>query len=143
MLAEANVELRAIELKDTFLPEVLPVLRDLYMEEKNWEPLLGVVKALTMQRPKEHRWWIDWAYALRELNQVEEAKAVLLKAERTHGFVCAILHYNLASYCCLLGEQVEAKERLSRACMMDPSWKQAALGDEDLKTLWDDIASMK
>jgi hypothetical protein len=42
-----------------------------------------------------------------------------------------------------LGDQVAAKEWLSRACKMDAHRKEVALDDEDLKAMWDVIASMK
>lgn len=82
-------------------------------------------------------------FALRELQRVEEAKAVLLEAEPIHGKKCALLHYNLACYACLLGDHVEAKKRLRVACKMDKQWKRAALDDDDLKAMWEDIAAMK
>jgi tetratricopeptide (TPR) repeat protein len=143
MLAEASDELEAIEGEDRLSPEVLFVRSDLYMKAKQWDLLLAVSRELARKNPKHHEGWIGWAYALRELNRIEEAKAVLLEAESIHGKKCALLHYNLACYCCLLGDQVAAKEWLSRASKMDAHLKVAALDDEDLKAMWDDIAAMK
>ena len=47
-----------------------------------------------------------------------------------------MLHYNLACYECLLGNHLEARKRLARACKMDPSWNDAAKDDPDLKDLF-------
>jgi hypothetical protein len=43
----------------------------------------------------------------------------------------------------LLGDQESAKEYLRRACKMHKSWKEAALEDDDLAALWDQIGAMK
>ena len=143
MLNEASDELEAIEGEDRLSPEVMSVRRDLYMEAKQWDLLLAVSRELARQRPKLDKGWIGWAFALRELQRVEEAKAVLLEAEPIHGKKSALLHYNLACYACLLGDHVEAKKRLRVACKMDKRWKSAALDDEDLKAMWDEIAAIK
>lgn len=82
-------------------------------------------------------------YALRALEQVEAAKGGLLAAEVQHGKKSALLHYDLACYFCLLGDQAEARRRLRIACKMDKLWKKTALENPDLKTMWDDIAAMK
>jgi hypothetical protein len=50
---------------------------------------------------------------------------------------CAVLHYNMACYECLLGDIPEARRRLSVACKMGKEWKTGALTDPDLKTMWD------
>jgi hypothetical protein len=143
MLTDASDELEAIEGGDRLLPEVMAVRSDLYMEARQWDLLLAVSRELARLRPKLDKGWIGWAFALRELNRIGEARAVLLEAEPIHGRKCALLHYNLACYYCLLGDQAEAKKRLRVACRMDRHWKEAALDDQDLKALWDDIAGMK
>lgn len=143
MLNEASDELEAIEGEDRLSPEVMALRCDLYMAAKQWDLLVAVSHELTRQRPELPKGWIYWAYALRELNRVPVAKWVLLEAERIHGKKCGLVNYNLACYCCLLGEHAAAREWLSRACKMDAHWKKAALDDEDLKAMWDDIASMK
>ena len=81
--------------------------------------------------------WIGWAYALRELNRVEEARAVLLDAEKYHGTNSAVLHYNLACYDALLGALKNARARLEKACRMDAQFKITAREDPDLVALWE------
>jgi Flp pilus assembly protein TadD len=137
MLNEASDELESIEGEDRLSAEVMDVRCDLYMEAKDWELLVAVARELARQRPREEKGWINWAYALREQNQVAEAKVVLLEAEPIHGKKCAVLHYNLACYHSLLGELEDAKKRLRRACKMGKAWKEAALDDPDLKALWE------
>jgi len=143
MRTEASDELDAIAAEDRLLPSVLSVRSNLYMEAKQWDLLLAVSRELARQVATIDPGWIGWAYALRELNRVEEAKAVLLEAERIHGKRTATLHYNLACYYCLLGDHVEARRRLRIACKMEKQYQKAALDDEDLKAMRDEIAAMK
>jgi hypothetical protein len=51
----------------------------------------------------------------------------------------AIIKYNLACYCCQLGEIENAKKYLQKAFEIDSTWRLQALDDEDLKPLWDSL----
>src|SRR5258708_34937475 len=106
---------------------------------KKWSEIAAVELQLARVQPTEDKGWISWAYALRELNRIDEAKSVLLEAEPLHGKTCGVLHYNLACYACLLGNKAEANLRLATACRMDRTWKAAALDDPDLEAMWSDI----
>ena len=141
MLDEAARELDAILAVDRPKPEVTSVWVDLHMEAKRWVQLERVGRTFARSQPQEDKGWISWAYALRELNRIEEAKAVLLEAEPLHGRTCGVLHYNLACYACLLGDRTEAKRRLAMACKMNREWKTAALDDPDLAAMRDDLTS--
>ncbi len=143
MIAEATEELALIPREDWANADVLEARIELHMAKREWTMVVGFGEQLARRHPENEHGWIGWAFALRELNRVEDAKVVLLEAESLHGEMCALVHYNLACYYCLLGEQVEAKKRLRIACKMDKQWKKAALDDEDLKAMWDDIAAMK
>ncbi|MDB6093091.1 MAG: repeat-containing protein [Verrucomicrobia bacterium] len=142
LFAEAADELEMIKGGDRLKPEVMMVRAELYMALKQWDLLLAMAQAVARQRPEEPKGWIYAAYALRELDRVQDARAMLLAAEPEHGAGCAVLHYNLACYECLLGDFPEAKRRLSAACSMDADWKAAALDDPDLKPMWEQIAAM-
>lgn len=143
MLHEASEELEAIEGEDRLTTPVMAARADLYMETKQWDLLIGVAREISRVDPENEQGWIHHAYALRELNRIEEAKAVLHQAEPLHGKTCGVLHYNLACYACLLGDKTEARRRLGLACKMDKQWKQHALDDPDLKAMRDEIAAMK
>ena len=135
MLNEASDELEAIDFADRFLPEVLAARIELHMAAKHWETVVGVGRELTARAPAIEQGWISWAFALRELNRVAEAKAVLIEAEQ-QGISCAVLDYNLACYHSILGEMADAKKRLHRACSMEARFKKDALDDPDLEALW-------
>ena len=53
-----------------------------------------------------------------------------------HGKKSAVLHFNLACYHAPLGELEKARERLGRACKLEPKFKKEALADPDLAALW-------
>jgi tetratricopeptide (TPR) repeat protein len=142
MLNEASEELEAIGFEDRFLPEVLSARIDLHMEAKHWDALVGLGRRLATDCPHKFQGWMSWAYALKELNRPAEARAVLLEAEPLHGEKCALLHYNLACYECVLGSLDQARERLRRACLIDPDFKNTALDDSDLQPIWGELRSV-
>jgi hypothetical protein len=143
MLNEASDELEAIDFNDRFLPEVLLARIELHMEAKHWEIVIGIGKTLADTHPEVERPWIAWAYALRELNRTPEALLVLTTAEEFLVRIPALLHYNLACYYSLLGDQAGAKERLSRACKLELEFKKTALEDPDLESFWNEIGSIE
>ena len=139
LLNEASDELEAIEEAERFLPEVLAAKLELHWEAKHWETLVSVARELVSLDPAQERGWIGWAFALRELGRVAEAKAVLFEAEPRHGATSAVLHYNLGCYHCLLGEMSEARSRLKRAFRMHPPFQTEAGEDPDLAALWSEL----
>ena len=143
MFKEATAELKAIALSDQSLPAVVSVRIDLHMHAKQWSQVIKFSQELTTLTPKDDKGWISHAFALRELERIEEAQAVLLEAEPLVGKKCGLLHYNLACYACLLGNKPEAKRRLTTAFKIDKVWKQEALEDPDLKAIKTVIAAMK
>jgi predicted Zn-dependent protease len=143
MLAEATTELAAIRRPDQHTPAVLKLRTELQLQARQWTTLELTARELTQIDPADEQGWIHWAYALRELNRIAEAQAVLREAEPKHGATCAVLHYNLACYACLLGDEVEARRRLKAAFKRDETWKQSALEDPDLEAMWPEIRRMK
>jgi hypothetical protein len=144
LVNQASDELESIEGEDRLSIPVMLARIELYMEAKDWELLVAVAKGVAKADPKHERAWIGWAYGLRCLERVAEAKAVLLEADGHHGKASALLHYNLSCYECLLGDIEQAKTRLHQACKMGgKQFKTMALDDEDLKPMWEQIAAMK
>lgn len=142
MLKEAAQELAPIDPTAARSPEVVRVYVDYYMESKEWDKVVAVAPVVCEASPEDDGAWIAWAYACRELGQVSEAQAVLRRAEPRHGETCAVLHYNLACYACLLGDMDEARRRLVRAFAMNADWKAEALQDRDLQAMWSEIEAI-
>ncbi|MES2697222.1 MAG: hypothetical protein V4773_27400 [Verrucomicrobiota bacterium] len=136
MSAAAAAELDRVKSADAHRLDVLEVRLDLHTQLRAWEQASGVGELLARLFPDYEGGWIGWAYALREMQHITEARAVLLEAEPKHGLKSAVLHFNLACYYALLGDVTVARQRLRRACQLDASFKQAAKDDPDLKSLW-------
>lgn len=143
LINEASDELEAVDFGDRFSTEVIAARVELHMAAKHWDIVVNFAATLTERTPEDVRGWISQAFALRELDRVAEAKDVLLRALPLHGEKAALVHYNLACYECLLGNVAAAKERLATASRMDAHWKETALDDPDLKSMWDQIAAME
>jgi tetratricopeptide (TPR) repeat protein len=73
-----------------------------------------------------------------ELNQIAAAKEILLNAEAKFPKE-AIIKYNLACYCCQLGEIENAKNYLKKVFEIDSTWRVQVLDDEDLRPVWDSL----
>jgi Flp pilus assembly protein TadD len=142
LLTEAASEIDRIALTHREEISVLEVTVDLRMETHEWTELISAARQLAAKAPQTENAWIAWAYALRELGQIEEAREVLLTAEPLHGRTSGVLHYNLACYYCMLGESEQAMQRFMRAYHMSSEWKSAALGDPDLAGLRKLIAQL-
>ncbi len=139
MVKDAAAELRAVAAADVDTPEVLHLWIALYHETKEWPRLVGVAERLAREAPELEQGWISWAYALRELEEVEAAQTVLREAEPRHGEASAVLHYNLACYACLLGDRDEARRRLATAVEMDADFAESAREDPDLAAMRDEL----
>ena len=135
MFDAAWAELEAIAAEEQGLPLVRSTRVDYHLAAKQWKRAVVVAGELARAHPDVENAWIGWAYALRELQRIEEARVVLVAAEPHHGRTSAVLHYNLACYDSLLGALGSAKRRLAQACRMDPQFKAAAREDPDLVAL--------
>lgn len=133
---EAREELALIPQSDWGRRDVLEGRLELHMAAKEWALVIGFGEQLARRYPDSESGWIHWAYALRELERVSQARDVLLEAEPQHGTRSAVLHYNLGCYHCLLGDIPTARERVRRACTMDAQFKATSLDDPDLAALW-------
>ena len=78
------------------------------------------------------------ADATRRADSIQAAKEILLNAESMFPKE-AIIRYNLACYCCQLGEIENAKDYLKKSFEIDSTWRLQALDDEDLRPLWDSL----
>ncbi len=136
LIKEAAEEIEEIAGAELLSLDVLRFRIDLHMAAKQWDILVGVAKAVCAVAPGDANAWVHWAYALRELQQIEEARDVLLQAEPLHAEANPVIHYNLACYYALLGDLEEAKRRLAMACTLDEEWNKTARADPDLKSLW-------
>ena len=139
MFDDAALVLEEIAPEDKTRNEVLGARVDIYMAAKKWDMAAAVASHLVKIDPQTAGWWISFAYAVRRTESVEEAEAILLRAQAIHPKV-AMIEFNLACYASVTGRMEEAKERLRHAIELDKEARKLALEDEDLKPLWDWIA---
>ena len=138
MVNKASDELEAIDWDEWMKPEVPSMRVDLYHAAKNWDLMRDIAMHLAESYPDQSGGWMHWAFALREMDQIEEAKDVALRGLELHPDY-AILHYNLACYLSLLGQFEPAKKHLNRACVAEERFKQSATEDSDLDGFGDGL----
>jgi len=134
----ANDELENIDPFNRAAPEVLAVRIAVYHGLKKWELMQEVAKRLAEFQPYDIQWTISLAYATRRADSIHAAKEILLNTESKFPKE-PIIKYNLACYCCQLGEIENAKTYLKKVFEIDSTWRLQALDDEDLKSLWDSL----
>ena len=135
MFAEADSELDKIDPFCRALPEILAARVAIYHGLKKWELMQQIAKRLKEFQPDNVQWTISLAYATRRAYSIDVAMEILLNAEAKFPREAAI-PYNLACYCCQLGDMETAKRYLKKAFEIDLDWRKAALEDEDLRPLW-------
>lgn len=135
MLKDARAELARLSDKERETPEAMAVLIELGMVEDDWRSVIQLAPRVAAIAPSVERPWIAWAYALRELGQIEEAREVLSRGATAIEKPTVLVDYNLACYDCLLGDHGEARRRLARVFKREPTWRDQAADDPDLKDL--------
>jgi len=136
LFADARRELGLINPADRTLPTIRVFEVDLAMAEQAWRRVLKLAPLATEAAPQIESPWIAWAYALRELQQIEKARVVLSEGEAVIAKPSVLVDYNLACYACLLGDETDARTRLARVFKREPSWKEEAKNDPDLAALY-------
>jgi Tfp pilus assembly protein PilF len=97
--------------------------------------LIEIAKHLVKTSPENPQHWIDLAWGQRRGIDLQTAERTLKDALGRFPKV-AVIHYNLACYCCVAGRIEEGKMRLETALRLEPSLKADALEDEDLSVVW-------
>ncbi|HRE81267.1 MAG TPA: hypothetical protein PLN52_09480 [Opitutaceae bacterium] len=139
LLKESSRELEKIAKNDRNLPVVLSTRIELHTQEKNWTKVITAARELTRQCPTSETGWIGWAYALREMNKIEEAFSVLSQVEKRSPSCSALVHYNLGCYLSLLGHRLLALAHLRQAFLLEPDFRSESFRDRDLEAIWADI----
>lgn len=140
MTKEAALELEAIDDKDRLEAEVKAMRIRLHLGRRRWKLMVNESQQLTEIDPENPFGWVNWAYALREQNRIKEAKAIAEKSLEIHPKE-AVLWFNLACYCSLLGETEEASKHLDKAISLEKLFEAEAVDDPDLENLWKWIRS--
>ena len=137
---DAHDEIESMDADVRHVPEVLEVRVEIYRALKKWELMQTVAKKLTEAEPADSRWPLAWAYATRRAESLDAARFILIAAWELHEKE-PLIPYNLACYLCQMGKPEIAKDVIRHAFDLDPKMRLAALDDEDLRPLWDEIAA--
>jgi tetratricopeptide (TPR) repeat protein len=135
LIDDAANEIEEILPQDKLRVEVVALRIELYRMAERWDGMEALAKYQHQAQPGEAKWLLDWAWATRRSRGLAEARAILEGAEAGHQS-CALLHYNLACYLCVMGEIPGARDRLGRALALDKDLRLVALEDPDLAPLF-------
>ena len=135
--AEASEELKQIAPALQDRPEVLAIRWQIYAKDRNWKKCVEVAEALVEKSPKLVWGWIHRSYALHELGRTREAFDTLMSGVAKFPKDW-LMQYNLACYCCRLGEMTRALHFLEQACKLGDARQIKAMAgkDADLRELW-------
>lgn len=140
---EAEHELQKLSPALGTHPEVLRVRYHFHQLKKQWEAAAEAAQLLCEVVPESPFGWIHLAYALHELKRMREAYQVLLPvADRFPEEY--VIGYNLACYCCQMGNVTEARVWLKKAMALGgtETIKQMARSDPDLQSMGSEIREM-
>ena len=138
--ASANQELDKISPECCIHATVLQTRYRVYASAKQWAMAAGMARALTVIKPDYALGWIDWAYALYELERTDEARHLLLsivdKFPKEY-----LIRYSLACYTCQLGDYAEALQWLEKAIHLADAngVRQMVVNNPDLQPLWEQM----
>lgn len=140
--AEAAAELNQVRPIWQSHPDVLELRWLICAEQRHWEDALRAASALVERAPERATGWLHRAYALRRVPQggLELAWDALLPAFDKFPSE-PIISYNLSCYACQMHRLDEARTWFKRALAIGGKRrvKKMALGDTDLKPLWEEI----
>lgn len=102
-----------------------------------------VARGLSVLLPENSWGYIHYAYSLHELKRTKEAWGVLIPVADKFPDVY-LISYNLACYCCQLGNLKEAHQWLEKAIDIagKKDIRKMALDDPDLEPLWKEISEI-
>ena len=126
-------------------PDVLEVRWDVCASGRSWDAAHDVAEALVRTAPDRSSGWVHRAYALRR----KTGGSIGLAWEALHPAASKfpkvpIIPYNLGCYAAQLGRLDESMYWLRRAMKAGcdaQAIKSMALRDDDLKAVWDRIAT--
>ena len=134
MNRESIAELNAIDAPSQILPEVLQLRLHHLMREKKWARALTISRKLCQVAPHCSAGFLHAGFCLHELGKTAQAKKLLMKGPATL-LREPIYYYNMGCYDALLGNANAAQVHLLTSFKMDPSFRDIAKTDPDLKAM--------
>jgi hypothetical protein len=94
-----------------------------------------VAKHLAERCSYEPDHWMHWVFALRENDQINEAKEIALRGLERHPDE-AILHFNLTCFQSLRGKFDEASQHLNRSIKLDKRFQEQSVETRIWRGCW-------
>lgn len=140
---EANEELERITPTNRAHPNVLKLRWEIYGKAEKWEMAAEVGRGISVAWPENSWGFVHYAFALHELKRTKEAWGVLIPVVDKFPDEPRI-SYNLACYCCQLGEMKDSLRWIEKAIAIagKRDIRLMALEDDDLEPLWKQIGSI-
>jgi predicted Zn-dependent protease len=137
---EASTELERVAASLKEHPAVLEVRWSVCAAAEQWESAVEAACATTRLLPEMPYGWVHWAYALRRLKGIPEAREILMSVVEKFPKE-PIIRYNLACYACQLGDLKAARQWLDQAIALGgrQNIRAMALKDPDLEPLRKEI----
>ncbi len=137
---EAAAELEDLTPAARAHPAVLELRWSIHAKAKDWTRCVEIGQAQSRVAPENASSWINVAFALHELKRTEEARQMLLSILERFPAEW-IVPYNLACYCCQLGDLTGSRDWLAQALKLGDAKqiRAQALDDPDLAPLWDEL----
>ncbi len=134
MTRESVAELNAINKVDQDRPEVLQLRLHHLMRDKKWARALVLSRKLCQVAPNCSAGFLHAGFCLHELGKTAQAKELLLKGPIAL-LKEPIYYYNMGCYDALLGNPKSAQVHLLTSFKMEPSFREIAKRDPDLKSV--------
>jgi hypothetical protein len=134
--ARAELENLPAEWRESLLHYQL--LLRLAFGEEDWKSAAAWADALRKGDPNVPDYWVQFAYATRREHDIGTAREILVEAIEKFPSE-PVIPYNLACYACSTGDIHLARKYLRAAFGLEQGYRDLALEDEDLESMWDEI----
>ncbi|MEO8205276.1 MAG: hypothetical protein ABI615_03790 [Chthoniobacterales bacterium] len=134
LIDDALKELDTLSTEEQMQEHALQLRLLILMEAERWEPAVPVCETLRRLNPGLSIGYIHGAYCLHVMGRTQEAREILRKGPPSL-FEEATYFYNLGCYNAVLGDKPEALKNLQTSFQMNPTFRDEALDDPDLKAV--------
>ena len=128
--------LKGFEISD---PEIVELRLHILMQGQRWDAALTTAQELLQVTPDAVPAYIHGAFALHELGRTLEARDLLLKGPPVLR-KDPTFQYNIGCYEAVLGNRESAMRSLGESFALDETYRDYALQDPDLKTIYSELS---
>lgn len=132
MTDAARHELDSLRDREQIDPLALRIRVRIHLYEGDWEAAERIARVAAFLHPADHEFVVQRIFALYQMDRPKCARRLLRRSPRwLHN--SGLLHYNLACYESLIGDEATARECAKAAFTLNPALKIRAQRDPDLR----------